>query len=76
MAQACDLGWHALAPCTPWGDTFEGFSPMGRAVCFERNYMWEAEAGGDIRVVPAPPHRDLHGSNRIAHAVTRVAAVQ
>jgi hypothetical protein len=23
---------------------------MGRAVCFERNYMWEAEAGGDIRV--------------------------
>lgn len=50
MAQACDLGWHALAPCTPWGDTFEGFSPMGRAVCFERNYMWETEDGGDIRV--------------------------
>lgn len=50
LVQACDLGWRALSPCTPWGDTFEGFSPQGRPVCFERNYMWEDAAGGDIRV--------------------------
>jgi len=50
LTQACDLGWRALSPCTPWGDTFEGFSPQGRPVRFERNYMWEDSPGGDIRV--------------------------
>ena len=25
-------------------------TPEGREVCFERNYLWEHEAGGDIRV--------------------------
>ena len=50
LEQACALGWRALSGHTPWGDTFEGFSPAGRGVCFERSYLWEGEAGGDIRV--------------------------
>ena len=28
----------------------DGNTPMGRAVCFERAYLWDAETGGDIRV--------------------------
>jgi hypothetical protein len=50
LGRALTLGWRQLAQHTPWGDTFEGFSPEGRAVCFERAYLWEAEDGGDIRV--------------------------
>jgi hypothetical protein len=48
--RACTLGWKELARLTPWGDTYEGFTPAGREVCFERSYLWETEAGGDIRV--------------------------
>ena len=48
--RACDLGWRQLAGVTPWGDTYEGFTPQGRAVCFERSYLWEGEQSGDIRV--------------------------
>ena len=48
--RAMTLGWKQLAGHTPWGDTFEGFSPDGREVCFERTYLWEHETGGDIRV--------------------------
>ncbi len=25
---------------TAWSDTFEGFTPEGREVCFERAYLW------------------------------------
>ncbi len=50
LDRACTLKWRDLAKLTPWGDTFEGFSPLGREVCFERSYLWEDEAGGDIRV--------------------------
>ena len=50
LDRACTLGWRQLAALTPWGDTFEGFTPLGRAVCFERSYLWEAGQGGDIRV--------------------------
>jgi hypothetical protein len=50
LERACTLGWKQLSAHTPWGDTFEGFSPGGREVCFERSYLWEAEPGGDIRV--------------------------
>lgn len=50
LERACTLGWRDLARHTPWGDTFEGVSPAGRDVCFERNYLWEGEPGGDIRV--------------------------
>ena len=48
LERALDLGWAALAKVTPWGDTFEGFSPAGRAVLMERTYLWAEAAGGDI----------------------------
>jgi hypothetical protein len=50
IERACTLGWRQLKDHTPWGDTFEGFAPSGRAVCFERTYLWEGDTGGDIRV--------------------------
>ncbi len=50
IGRAMTLGWKALASHVPWGDTFEGFTPEGREVCFERAYVWDAVAGGDIRV--------------------------
>jgi hypothetical protein len=50
IGRAMTLGWKALAAHVPWGDTFEGFTPDGREVCFERSYIWDHEAGGDIRV--------------------------
>lgn len=50
LDRAMTLGWRQLSAHTPWGDTFEGFTPGGRDVCFERAYIWEAETGDDIRV--------------------------
>ena len=50
LERAVTLGWAAISRHTPWGDAFEGFTPVGRAVCFERTYLWEGDAGGDIRV--------------------------
>ena len=50
IERACTLGWRQLRDHTPWGDTFEGFTPAGRAVCFERSYLWEHEPGSDILV--------------------------
>lgn len=50
LARALTLGWKALAGHLPWGDTFEGISPGGRDVCFERAYLWEGAEGRDIRV--------------------------
>jgi hypothetical protein len=50
LERACTLGWRQLADHTPWGDTFEGFTPLGHEVCFERSYLWEGEPGTDIRV--------------------------
>jgi hypothetical protein len=50
IERACTLGWRQLSRHTPWGDTFEGFTPAGREVCFERSYLWDGERGGDIRV--------------------------
>ena len=50
IGRAMTLGWTQLSKHTPWGDTFEGFTPDGREVCFERAYMWEGATGGDIRV--------------------------
>jgi hypothetical protein len=50
LERACTLGWKQLARHTPWGDSFEGFTPAGREVSFERSYLWEGEPGGDIRV--------------------------
>ena len=50
IERACTLGWRQLREHTPWGDTYEGFTPQGRAVCFERSYLWEGEPGSNIRV--------------------------
>ena len=51
IERACTLGWRELARHTPWGDTYEGFTPDGREVCFERTYLWDDEPGlSDIRV--------------------------
>ena len=50
LERACTLGWRELSAHTPWGDTYEGFTPEGREVAFERSYLWEGEQGGDIRV--------------------------
>jgi hypothetical protein len=50
LERACTLGWRELRNHTPWGDTFEGFTPQGREVHFERSYLWDGEPGGDIRV--------------------------
>ena len=47
---ACGLRWVELKAVTPWGDTYEGYTPAGREVCFERNYLWAGEPGGDICV--------------------------
>ncbi len=50
LDRAVTLEWRQLAKHLPWGDTYEGISPGGRDVCFERTYLWEGESGGDIRV--------------------------
>ena len=50
LERACTLSWRDLSGLTPWGDTFEGFTPGGRDACFERNYLWAGEPRGDIRV--------------------------
>ena len=51
LSRALTLSWRELAKVTPWGDTFEGFTPAGREVCFERTYLWDDEPGlSDIRV--------------------------
>ncbi len=50
LDRACAISWRELAKVTPWGDTFEGFTPAGRTVQFERNYLWAGEARGDICV--------------------------
>lgn len=50
LERACTLAWRELADHTPWGDTFEGFTPGGREVCIERTYLWDGPPGSDIRV--------------------------
>ena len=72
IERACTLGWTELARHTPWGDTFEGFTPAGRQVCFERSYLWEAEAGGDIRVEVSvyEPHAFEEGA-RLTRSIAR-----
>lgn len=48
LEAACTLSWRELAKVVPWGDSWEGFGPMGGAVHFERNYLWVGEPGGDL----------------------------
>lgn len=48
MDRALDLSWRQLKAILPWGDSYEGLSPGGREVCFERAYLWAEAPGGDI----------------------------
>jgi hypothetical protein len=48
LERALDLCWRELSPILPWGDAYEGFSPAGRPVTLERNYLWAEAEGGDI----------------------------
>jgi hypothetical protein len=50
LEKARSFKWAQLSGHTPWGDTFEGFTPGGRAVVFDRSYLWQDEPGGDILV--------------------------
>jgi len=70
--RAMTLGWAELARLTPWGDTYEGFTPEGREVCFERTYLWNTETGGDIRVeVNVYEVQDFEGGVRLTRSVER-----
>jgi hypothetical protein len=72
MERACDLGWDRLAAVTPWGDTYEGYTPGGREVCFERNYLWKGEPGFEIRVeVVVYEPRDYEQGARLVREMTR-----
>ena len=74
MDRACTLGWRDLARHTPWGDTFEGFTPEGREVAFERSYLWEDAAGGDIRVeVVVYPPKAYEQGVRLVRTIARAA---
>ncbi len=48
LERALTLRWRDLAKAIPWGDVYDGFAPGGRAVQVERNYLWAAQAGGNI----------------------------
>lgn len=75
--RACTLGWRQLSACTPWGDTFEGFTPAGREVCFERNYLWDDDAGGDIRVeVNVYQPRGFEEGVRLTRRIAREGAAR
>jgi hypothetical protein len=72
MERACDLGWERIAQVTPWGDTFEGYTPEGREVCFERNYLWAGDPGFDIRVeVVVYEPRDYEHGARLVRDLSR-----
>lgn len=72
MERACTLGWRELSAHTPWGDTFDGFTPAGRDACFERSYLWEAEPRGDIRVeVVVYPPKDYEAGVRLTRTLSR-----
>jgi hypothetical protein len=47
---ACALRWNEMKAVTPWGDTYEGMAPSGRAVEIERRYLWSHDPEGAIAV--------------------------
>jgi len=72
MERALDLGWEKIAAVTPWGDVYEGYTPGGRDVCFERNYLWKDEVGYDVRVeVVVFEPRDYEQGVRLVRELTR-----
>lgn len=48
LRHAAGITWRELSRVMPWGDTYDGFSPGGRSICFERAYVWQDRPGGDI----------------------------
>ena len=75
LDQAASLGWTQLSGLTPWGDTFEGFTPLGREVCIERSYLWEHAVGGDIRIeVTVYEPRSYEEGARVARTIARETA--
>jgi hypothetical protein len=72
LERAVTLGWRQLSLHTPWGDTFDGFTPGGREVCFERSYLWDGEPGGDIRVeVMVYEPRDYEDGVKLTREIRR-----
>ena len=73
IERACTLGWRDLAKHTPWGDTFDGFTPQGREVCFERTYLWDDEPGlSDIRVEVTVFEQDAYEQGvRVTRSIPR-----
>ena len=47
---ACAMSFTEVSKITPWGDTYEGIAPSGRAVEIERRYIWAVEPKGGIIV--------------------------
>ena len=47
---ACAMPFVELKKITPWGDSFEGFTPSGRTVEIERRYLWAHEPAGAVIV--------------------------
>lgn len=77
LERACTLGWRQLSSHTPWGDTFEGFTPAGREVCFERSYLWDDDPGGDIRVeVNVYEPRAFEAGVRLTRKITKEGAAR
>lgn len=66
LGHAAAISWRELARVLPWGDAYEGFTPAGRPVCFERAYVWAEQAGGDIlcEVTAYEPERFEEGARR------------
>ena len=56
IARACDLSWEQLSRVIPWGDTYEGITPGGRAAHYERGYLWADQPGGDVLIEVAVYH--------------------
>ena len=48
LERARTLSWRELSKAIPWGDTHEAFTPSGRQVAVERNYLWAGDEGRDI----------------------------
>ena len=72
LDRAMTLGWQALSRVTPWGDTFEGFTPEGREVSFDQAYIWDRETGGDIRVeVIVYEVQDYESGVRLTRLITQ-----
>lgn len=50
LEAACALSWAEISRITPWGDSYSGFAPSGRAVEVERRYLWAHDPAGAVAV--------------------------